>query len=140
MPLRVEIGPKDMQKQQMRVVRRDTGAACYVAWDECNTSVHALLDEIQKDLFTRAQEALNASIEKVTSFDEVMGVLNRKHLVLAPWWAKYLKLAYECLRIDNNTKSFHGLALGLLFIVSGAKTQRLKWKLRRKHKGFQRST
>ncbi|KAL8443387.1 hypothetical protein Emed_006843 [Eimeria media] len=84
-PLRLEVGPKDVEKQQTRVVRRDTSEARQVAWADVGTTIPALLETIHRDLFNKAKAKLDASIEQVLTFDEVMPVLNRRHLVLAPW-------------------------------------------------------
>ncbi|CDJ59817.1 prolyl-tRNA synthetase, putative [Eimeria maxima] len=83
-PLRLEIGPRDVENCQTRVVRRDTSEARNVPWAEAGSTIPAMLETMQKDLFTRAKERFDASIEKITSFEEVMPVLNRRHIVLAP--------------------------------------------------------
>ncbi|KAL8273932.1 hypothetical protein Esti_002111 [Eimeria stiedai] len=84
-PLRLEVGPKDLEKKQIRVVRRDSSEARNVPWAEAGSTVPALLETIHRELFNKAKAKLDASIEQVSSFDQVMAVLNRKHLVLAPW-------------------------------------------------------
>ncbi|CDI86493.1 hypothetical protein EPH_0020210 [Eimeria praecox] len=58
---------------------------CLLLWAEAASTIPAMLETIQKDLFTRAKARFDASIEKITSFDEVMPALNRRHVVLAPW-------------------------------------------------------
>ncbi|XP_026193954.1 proline--tRNA ligase, cytoplasmic [Cyclospora cayetanensis] len=84
-PLRLEIGPRDVESRQTRVVRRDTSSAENVPWDDVETRIPALLDAIQQALFTKAKARFDASIEKITTFEEVMPALNRRHLILAPW-------------------------------------------------------
>ena len=86
-PLRLEIGPRDVENRQTRVVRRDTSEARNVPWAEAGTTIPAMLETMQKDLFTKAKARFDASIEKISSFDEVMPALNRRHVVLAPWQA-----------------------------------------------------
>lgn len=85
-PLRLEIGPRDVGKRQTRVVRRDTSEAVNVFWEEATSTIPSMLEQMQKDLFSRAKERFNNAIEKITTFEEVMPALNRKHLVLAPWY------------------------------------------------------
>ena len=53
-PLRIEIGPKDLDKEQVILVRRDTGEKQAVAFDELTTAIEKTLDTIQQDLFKRA--------------------------------------------------------------------------------------
>ncbi|CBZ55652.1 putative prolyl-tRNA synthetase [Neospora caninum Liverpool] len=84
-PLRLELGPKDLAKGSARVVRRDTNEAYQVQWDELVPKLQELMDGIQKNLFAKAKARLDQGIEKISTFDEVMPALNRKHLILAPW-------------------------------------------------------
>ncbi len=53
-PLRIELGPKDIEKGQAVLVRRDTREKTIVAIDELPSVVPALLETIQKDMFERA--------------------------------------------------------------------------------------
>lgn len=55
-PLRVEIGPRDMEKGQIVAARRDTGEKAFIPVAEAATRLRALLDDIQKSLFQRALE------------------------------------------------------------------------------------
>ncbi len=53
-PLRIEIGPKDFEKNQVILVRRDTGEKTAVPADQLTYSIEKTLDTIQHDLFKRA--------------------------------------------------------------------------------------
>jgi prolyl-tRNA synthetase len=53
-PIRIEIGPRDLEQEQVVLVRRDTGEKSVVAFAELKTQVRTLLPRIQKDLFARA--------------------------------------------------------------------------------------
>src|SRR5436189_5031089 len=53
-PLRLEIGPKDLDKNQVVLARRDTGEKIFVSQDGLAETVRTLLDTIQKGLFDRA--------------------------------------------------------------------------------------
>ena len=53
-PLRIEIGPKDMEKEQVIVVRRDTREKQTVSFNELTSTVDLMLDLIQNDMFKRA--------------------------------------------------------------------------------------
>ncbi|MFQ5603365.1 MAG: proline--tRNA ligase [bacterium] len=54
-PVRIEIGPKDLQNEQAIVVRRDTGEKMNVNLDDLQTTLKALLPKIQQDLFEKAR-------------------------------------------------------------------------------------
>ena len=55
-PLRVELGPKDMEKNQCVLVRRDNGEKVFVSLDELETAVPATLDAIHDGLYAQGQE------------------------------------------------------------------------------------
>ena len=46
-PIRLELGPKDMENKSVMLARRDTGAKESVAWDDVTTRVPELLEQIQ---------------------------------------------------------------------------------------------
>ncbi|ONM14709.1 Proline--tRNA ligase cytoplasmic [Zea mays] len=84
-PLRIEIGPKDLANKQVRIVRRDNGAKVDIPVTNLVEDVKVLLDEIQKNLFKTAQERRDACVQVVSSWDEFTTALNNKRLILAPW-------------------------------------------------------
>lgn len=55
-PVRLELGPKDVAKQQAVVVRRDTGEKKFVPWTDLAATVAALLPEIRDSIFARAKK------------------------------------------------------------------------------------
>ena len=72
-PLRLEIGPKDIEKQQTVLVRRDTRAKDFVPLAELAARARALLDAIQHDLLERARKFLAENTTHVTSLRAVQG-------------------------------------------------------------------
>ena len=84
-PLRLELGPKDMKGQSVMLVRRDTNAKIPVPWASLAEKIQAILDEVQAGLFAKAKAALDDGIVKVTKWEEVTPALNKRKLVLAPW-------------------------------------------------------
>jgi len=75
-PLRLEIGPRDMRQKQVVLARRDTGEKITISRDEVVTRTGELLDAIQKSLIDRADEWFNKSIRTVSSFNDLNSVLN----------------------------------------------------------------
>jgi prolyl-tRNA synthetase len=57
-PLRIEIGPKDIEKNQAVLVRRDTREKIFVSLENIETEASRLLDKIQSDMLSRAKEML----------------------------------------------------------------------------------
>ncbi|KAJ7065183.1 hypothetical protein C8F01DRAFT_1208818 [Mycena amicta] len=84
-PLRLEIGPNDLVKQQTITVRRDTGAKNPISLSDIGPTVSALLDTIQDDLFARAKINYDACLKVVTNWDDVVPQLDNKCVVVLPW-------------------------------------------------------
>lgn len=84
-PLRIEIGPRDIANKQVVVVRRDNLVKQNVPLDCLSSRVGELLEEIQKDMFERAKVKRDSCIVKAENWDEFINALNNKMMVLAPW-------------------------------------------------------
>ncbi len=85
-PLRLEIGPKDIEKGQVVLVRRDTRAKTPASMEGLSGTVTALLDDIQKSLFERALKFREEHTTTTTSWDEFRQVMEgRPGFVIAPW-------------------------------------------------------
>ena len=78
-PLRVEIGPKDMEKGQCCICRRDNGEKIFVPLSELETVVPQLLDAVHEGLYNRAKQNLEnntkvcMTLEEVKTFMETAG-------------------------------------------------------------------
>ena len=78
-PLRVEIGPKDMEKGQCCICRRDSGEKRFVPLDQLEDDVRWLLDDVHKSLYARAKKNLEdhtwvcLTVEEVKQFMEAEG-------------------------------------------------------------------
>ena len=80
-PLRIEIGPKDLEKEQVVVVRRDTGEKIILKDKEIAKKVPELLDQIQDNLFTKASNFLKKHIASAKSVTELKSKLKSKQIV-----------------------------------------------------------
>lgn len=85
--LRIEIGPKDVEKDSVVIVRRDTGKKEFVKTNEIKERVTKLLDDMQQDLYDNAKKRIDDAIVDVTSWDDFMNALGEKKLIRAPWCA-----------------------------------------------------
>lgn len=85
-PIRVEIGPKDIEKNQAVLVRRDTGEKEFIALDEIEARVPALLEEIQQNLFDRAFEHRNKKTTAVKSIEEMEKALEENAGFMKAMW------------------------------------------------------
>ena len=70
-PLRVEIGPKDMEKGQCCIARRDTGEKTFVPLTELENAVKQLLQDVHDNLYAMAEKNLEDNTFDMTSWEEV---------------------------------------------------------------------
>ncbi|CAI0432584.1 unnamed protein product, partial [Linum tenue] len=84
-PLRIEIGPKDLANNQVRCVRRDNGSKSDIKRDNLVEQVKTLLDNIQQSLLDAAKQKRDASVQVVKTWDEFKDALAQKKMILAPW-------------------------------------------------------
>jgi prolyl-tRNA synthetase len=68
-PVRVEVGPRDLEARQVVLVRRDTGAKEIVPEEGLERRLVDLLEEIQRDLFRRAREFREAHSHRVDDYE-----------------------------------------------------------------------
>lgn len=85
-PLRIEIGPKDIEKAQVVLARRDTREKAAVPVEGVADHVRRLLQEIQGALFARAREFRESHTTSVGSYDEFKRIMEgRPGFVIAGW-------------------------------------------------------
>ncbi|MBP5678324.1 MAG: proline--tRNA ligase [Bacilli bacterium] len=85
-PTRVEIGPKDIENNQAVIVRRDTREKVVVSLDELEEKLEELLEIIQKDLFKKAKEFLDAHIFEATTLEEMQKIAKEEiGFIKADW-------------------------------------------------------
>lgn len=101
-PVRIEIGPKDLEKGQAVVVRRDTGEKTPVDQGQVAVHVQDLLAAIQPALLEKARRRLEAGCRSVDSFDDLKATLEADGgFVFAPWCGEA-----ECeARVQEETKA-----------------------------------
>jgi prolyl-tRNA synthetase len=101
-PLRLEIGPKDIEKSAVLLARRDTREKLGVPMDGLASRVRGLLDEIQQNLLARAVAFREEHTHTVATYDEFQQAMEgRPGFVIAPWCG-----AAECeARIKTDTQA-----------------------------------
>ena len=85
-PLRLEIGPKDLEKRSVFSARRDVREKQGLAVDGLEKSVTDLLATIQRDIFQRAVDFRRSNTTRVDSWDEFKDVLESKGGFLVAHW------------------------------------------------------
>lgn len=85
-PIRIEIGPKDIEKNQVVLVRRDTNEKEFVAMDQLEERLPALLDEIQQNLYDQALAHRNEKTTDVKSMEEMEKALEENPGFMRAMW------------------------------------------------------
>lgn len=85
-PIRLEVGPRDLNNNQVVVARRDTGDKVTVPVSQVQETIQQLLEEIQQNLFNRAKSFFDEHSHTATTLDELCKIINEKRgFVLAGW-------------------------------------------------------
>ncbi|XP_033961262.1 bifunctional glutamate/proline--tRNA ligase isoform X1 [Pseudochaenichthys georgianus] len=84
-PIRLEVGPKDMQQRQCVAVRRDSGAKVTIPEAEVETKLVAMLEDIQSSLFKKASDDLNNNMVAADTMEEFQKMLEQGKIVQIPF-------------------------------------------------------
>ena len=82
-PLRLEIGPRDIENGVATAVRRDTHEKIQLNLNNILNEVQALLKDIQSNMLKQAEENFNNSIVETDNYEEMVNAVNDKKVVLA---------------------------------------------------------
>jgi prolyl-tRNA synthetase len=85
-PVRIAIGPNDLENGTYEIARRDTLTKEIVSKDGIEVYIQNLLETIQNDLFARALDYRNSHITEVNSFEEFKSLLDSKAGFFAAHW------------------------------------------------------
>ncbi|MBQ9278752.1 MAG: proline--tRNA ligase [Lachnospiraceae bacterium] len=85
-PLRVEVGPKDIEAGQAVVVRRDTREKVTVPFEELDSKIGEMLEAMQKDMFERAKAHRDSHTYTATSWEEFTDTLEHKPGFIKAMW------------------------------------------------------
>ena len=85
-PVRIAIGPKDLEKGTVEIARRDTKEKQFVAQGETVEHIVTLLDDIQKNIYQKAASFKEANTHQADSYEEFKEVIEKKGgFVYAHW-------------------------------------------------------
>ena len=85
-PLRVELGPRDIAENHCVVARRDTGEKMTVSLDDVETVIPQLLETIQKDMFERAKAHRDSHISDAHDYEEFCEAVSSKPGFIRAMW------------------------------------------------------
>tara|TARA_Y100000589_G_C27196887_1_gene647275 strand:- start:824 stop:2299 length:1476 start_codon:yes stop_codon:yes gene_type:complete len=113
-PLRIAIGPRDLEKGTVEIARRDTLTKQFVNQDEVINTVQNLLDEIQNDLFSNAMSFNKQNSHEASTIEEMNEILNEKGGFVYAYWdgkkeselkiKELTKATIRCIPIGDSSK------------------------------------
>ncbi len=87
-PLRIEIGPKDIKEKQVVVVRRDNSKKEFIKIANLKKEIPRILDEMQREMFEKAKKFLKSSIIEVNDWGDFVKAIEQRKFVKAPFCGK----------------------------------------------------
>lgn len=84
-PIRMEVGPRDIENKQIVLVRRDTGEKSTVQVNAIADKVSQMLDDIHNNLFAQAKEFMNNNTHKIDSYDEFKKIIKDGGFIRCGW-------------------------------------------------------
>jgi prolyl-tRNA synthetase len=110
-PVRIVVGPRDLQNGLVEVARRDTKTKETLPLEQLSDNIAALLDDIQKNLFERARQFRDEHITRADNWDAFMEILDGKAGFVSAHWdgtpeteeriKELSKATIRCIPLDN---------------------------------------
>jgi len=86
-PIRIELGPRDLENKQVMVARRDTSEKQALPIVGIEKEAELILNQIQENLLANAEKVMKSSIVKVENLADAKKALKDKKILFAPWCA-----------------------------------------------------
>ncbi len=84
-PLRVEIGPRDLPKNKMVLVQRDSLKKSDLSFDNAEDEIVKILNEIQRSLFEKAKKILSDRIQNIIDLEQFKKEIENGMFLYSPW-------------------------------------------------------
>ncbi|MFQ6107980.1 MAG: proline--tRNA ligase [Candidatus Aminicenantales bacterium] len=85
-PLRIEVGPRDVQSNQALLVRRDTMEKETKSLDSLKEEVPAILEKIQKDMLTKSIQFMKENTHEVQGYKELKEIIESRRGFIRAFW------------------------------------------------------
>ena len=113
-PIRIAIGPKDIEKDQLELARRDTEEKIFIKQSFVLNEVEKILKEIHVNLFERAKKFLKENITEVDNYEDFKNTINQKGGFVYAYWdgtneteekiKKETKATIRCIPYSSSSK------------------------------------
>lgn len=97
-PIRIEVGPRDIEQKQARIVIRYNGEKLDMPIENMGAALKDKLEEIQENMFQKAKGIRDQHLVQVTEWKDFVPNLEKNNLVLTPWcggehtdWEEWVK-------------------------------------------------
>jgi prolyl-tRNA synthetase len=87
-PLRIEIGPKDVAKQKVVIAKRHNQEKIDIPFDSISKGIPIILNEIHNEMFKAAKKSLEENTFKVDNYEKLKSGLEKGGFYYAPWCGK----------------------------------------------------
>ena len=87
-PLRIEIGPKDIEKNKVVLVKRYNKEKTDISFDDVAGKLDGVLVDIQKQMLISGKKVLDEMIHNISSYDEFKSQIEKGGLLQTPWCGK----------------------------------------------------
>jgi len=84
-PIRMEVGPRDIENNQVVLARRDTGEKSSIKTNDIADSVLKMLTDIHDNLFAEAKKFMKSNTNTVDSYDEFKAIITKGGFVRCGW-------------------------------------------------------
>jgi len=84
-PVRLELGDRDVEGRCVMACRRDTGKKEKLSWDGLSGNIQTLLDAIHTNMYTEAKTLKESHTKQVTTFAEFIQAINTGNIALVPF-------------------------------------------------------
>jgi prolyl-tRNA synthetase len=128
-PVRIAVGPRDLENNQVEIARRDTKEKTTVSMDGITETVSQLLLDIQSNLFNRAKKYRDEHITKVDTWDDFISTLETKAGFVSAHWdgtpetedkiKEMTKATIRCIPLNNEQEA------GTCILTGQPSTQRV---------------
>ena len=89
-PIRLEVGPKDLAKNEVRCVKRYNSEVSQISMNSLESQISAMLESIQAGMFAKAKSERDARLIRLETWDRFVEVLNQKCIILSPWCEEFV--------------------------------------------------
>ena len=113
-PIRIAIGPKDIEKDQLELARRDTEEKIFIKQSIVLNEVEKILKEIHVNLFEKAKKFLEENITEVDNYEDFKNTINQKGGFVYAYWdgtneteekiKKETKATIRCIPYSSSSK------------------------------------